>query len=204
MKCEIDWTATGTMIGGLGTWAGAIAIVIAAWLGRNAIADFREQKLAERKIDYAEKLLSQTRIVNDAIRRIRQRHPSAEELSEAQEIAVDETDGALPRQNHIDATIARERLKNEASAFDGLRELLPLVGAYFGEDVEKQARRFLRIPHMITNHANRLWNVGHDEGVDATLYFSGGKADTITNELQKSSDALDKALKAHLSAGVDV
>jgi hypothetical protein len=189
------------MIGGLGTWAGAIAIVIAAWLGRNAIADFREQKLAERRIEYAEKLLSKTRLVNDAIRRIRQRYPSEDELIQVNSILTAETDGKPLSQDHIDATIARERLKNESSTFDGLRQLLPLAGAYFGEDVEKQARRFLRIPHIIANHANRLWNVGHDAGVDATLYYTGGKADTITNELQKSSEALDEALKAHLSSG---
>jgi hypothetical protein len=55
---------------------------------------------------------------------------------------------------------------------------------------------------MVTNHANRLWNLGHDAGVDETLYFTGTKTDTITQELQKSSDALDEALVVHLkSAG---
>jgi hypothetical protein len=53
---------------------------------------------------------------------------------------------------------------------------------------------------MITNHANRLWNVGHDEGVDQTLYYSGNKSDTITIELQKSSDALNKALGPQLGS----
>jgi len=192
------------MLAGLGTWAGAAAIVLAAVLGRNAIADFREQKLTERRIDYAERLLSQIRIVSDAIRRIRQRYPSQVETEKAMQIlASDKAEKGPPfDQNHVDATIAYERLKTETQAFDGLRQLIPLAEAYFGQDVGKQARRFLRIPHMVTNHANRLWNVGHDAGVDETLYFTGNKADTITHELQKSLDALDKALVVHLkSAG---
>ena len=186
------------MIGGTGTWAGAIAIVIAAWLGRSAIADFREQKLTERRIDYAEKLLSQIRAVNDAVRRIRQRYPDQSEVRNATRIV--HALGKETDQQHIDATIARERLQKEGEAFDGLRQLIPLAEAYFGDTVGKEARRFLRIPHMIANHANRLWNVGHDEGVDQTLYYTGNKADTITNELQKSSDALNTALRRHLSS----
>lgn len=199
MSQGVDWQATGTMIGALGTWVGAISIIFAALLGRDAIADFREQKLTERRIDFAEKLLFQMRSVNDAIFRIRQRHPTLVEKEDASRILLIEKFGSKQkRDDALDATISRERLKKESAVFDDLRALIPLAEAYFGTDVSKQARRFLRIPPMITNHANRLWNVGHDPGVDSTLYFTGSKQDTIAHELQKSSEELENILIAHL------
>ncbi|GGB57933.1 hypothetical protein GCM10010833_10890 [Blastomonas aquatica] len=50
----IDWAATGTMIQGVGTLGGAIAVYAAAKLG---LAAWKHQKLAERNRDQAEVIL---------------------------------------------------------------------------------------------------------------------------------------------------
>ena len=57
IQCQIDWSATGEMLQGIGAILSTIFIFIGAILGANTFKNWRKQKLAERKIDYAERIL---------------------------------------------------------------------------------------------------------------------------------------------------
>lgn len=62
MSCitTIDWAATGTMLQGVGTVVGALAVIGAAIIGSRTFDNWKRQKLAERHIEQAERILTAT------------------------------------------------------------------------------------------------------------------------------------------------
>ena len=56
----IDWAATGTMLSGIGTLVGALAVIGAAIIGSHTFENWKRQKLAERNFELAERILTAT------------------------------------------------------------------------------------------------------------------------------------------------
>ncbi|MBL3575369.1 hypothetical protein JMK10_05395 [Rhodovulum sulfidophilum] len=55
-----DWSALGSVLSGIGAIVGAFAVIWAARLGSRTFESWREQKISERQIDQAERILIAT------------------------------------------------------------------------------------------------------------------------------------------------
>jgi hypothetical protein len=60
MNCQVDWSATGDMLQGIGAIISGLAIILAAWLGADTYKKWKRQKIAERKIEHSESILVST------------------------------------------------------------------------------------------------------------------------------------------------
>jgi len=137
----IDWTATGTMLQGIGTLVGAAAVLIAAWLGATTFESWRKQKVGERKLFQAERILEATYKARRALRYVRGIMMWAHELTAAESTLNDDPHW----QAQIDAKQKRlvtaqayfnriNRTKEEREALD---QCLPMARALFGEELEQ-------------------------------------------------------------------
>lgn len=134
----VDWSATGTMLQGIGTVIGGVAVLIGAEKAANT---WREQKRAERRMEMAEKIVAATYNGRRALRQIRSPMMMGYELTAAEnKLKEDEQFGwqledrkkrlitAQAYYNRLNAT------KNEQLALD---ECLPMARALFNEELEK-------------------------------------------------------------------
>ncbi len=73
MACltTIDWAATGAMLSGIGTVVGALAVIGAAVIGSRTFDNWKKQKLAERHIEQAERILTATYKARRGLSRVR-------------------------------------------------------------------------------------------------------------------------------------
>jgi hypothetical protein len=63
----IDWAATGSMVAGIGTWAGVAALVWATVKGRQSLREWKQQKALEREMSVAEEVLTASYVIQAAI-----------------------------------------------------------------------------------------------------------------------------------------
>lgn len=100
MTCvtTIDWAATGDMLSGIGTVVGALAVIVAAVIGSRTFDNWKRQKLAERHIEQAERILTATYKVRRGLSHVRSRMMWAHETAAAEEQlkASDEWERAFP------------------------------------------------------------------------------------------------------------
>jgi hypothetical protein len=162
-----DWSATGDMLSGIGTIAGALAIVMAAWLGRSAVTDYRHQKIVDRELQHAERALAVAYRIRLAVSSIRSPMSTAVELSTSKE-ELEKTDWfvELPEggQNRtVQANVFYQRIRFFAPAFDEAVEVLPLVKAYFGDEAEKAMTELIHARHSVRVYADAY---SRDEGAD--------------------------------------
>lgn len=87
MDCvtTVDWAATGTMLQGIGTVIGGIAVIVAAFIGGNTFKSWRQQKLSERVIDQAERILTATYKVRQGLMQLRSPAMWPHEMDAAEE-----------------------------------------------------------------------------------------------------------------------
>lgn len=55
-----DWAGFGSLLSGVGTIIGALAVIITAIVGSRTFEGWRKQKLSERRIEQAERILTAT------------------------------------------------------------------------------------------------------------------------------------------------
>lgn len=136
MSCvnSIDWDATGSMLQGIGTLAGVGAVIIAAHVGANA---WRQQKLAERRLEMAERILTATHKARSALSFIRGILMAGGELKSASEQLASQPGYAeipeeqRPRAIHAQALI--NRMVACRAEIEALDDCLPLARAWFNE-----------------------------------------------------------------------
>lgn len=134
----IDWAATGSMLQGLGTFAGVGAVI---WGALKATKTWKEQKVAERRSDTAERILTAVYKGRRALKYVRGVMMWGHELSAAEAKLKEEadwdheTEGRRKRLVTAQAYYTRlNRTKDERVALD---ECLPMARALFGEELEK-------------------------------------------------------------------
>lgn len=154
----IDWTATGHMLVGIGTLAGAIAIIVAAILGRDAVTRIRRQKQVERQIEHAEKTLTAAYQLGEAIGVIRSPLSTAQELASAQE-ELEATDwfSILPsdeQQRVVQANVFYQRIRSFDEIYNAAVSVLPFVKAYFGEEAETAFKKLIHARHTVRVYAD--------------------------------------------------
>jgi hypothetical protein len=133
----IDWAATGAMLQGLGTLIGAIAVILAAIIGSQTFDKWKRQKLAERHIEQAERILTATYKVRRGLSYVRSPVMWGHETAAAEE--------HLKANNQWETTFGdRERtaqayynrLNRTKDDQKELEECQPMALAFFGEGLE--------------------------------------------------------------------
>jgi hypothetical protein len=130
------------MLQGIGTAVGAVAVLLAAKIGANTFENWRRQRLAERKAEQAERILTATYKVRRGLSHVRSPMMLAHELNaaEADLKEAGEWDKIFPESQRKKATTAQayyNRLKRTREDQLALTECQPMARALFGEKLEK-------------------------------------------------------------------
>lgn len=146
------------MIGGIGTVGGAIAIVLAASLGRSAIKDFRHQKVIERQIAQAESALTAAYQLKSAISEIRSAATWGYESEESRaELSEHHWFKILPKDKqdrHVQSNVFYMRIRQREDVFDKAFSILPFVKAFFGAESEAAILTILRCGRSVRVYAD--------------------------------------------------
>lgn len=154
----IEYTALGSVLSGVGSILGAIAIIAAAWLASNTFKGWRRQKLSERRIEQAERILTAAYKVRRGLGYARSSMLEARELGAAEK-QLEQQDGWLDtpegrRKKLILAQVHYDRLNALLDERRALDECLPMARALFGESVEKALETLNQQFHIITTAAD--------------------------------------------------
>lgn len=193
--CVADWAATGAMLQGFGTIGGALAVLFAAMIGSGTFKSWRLQKLSERRIEQAERILTATYKVRRGLSYVRNPAMWLHELEAAEEKLKDtggwsQAGGDAQRQKKmIKAQAYYNRLSATRNDQRALEECQPMARALFGEKLENAIEEL--------NH--QFWTVqvyvdaSHDDQgsdrefrrkIDAAIYE--GYPSVEENEIDKS------------------
>lgn len=154
----IDWAATGQMVSGIGTLAGAKAIIVAAIVGRDVVASFRRQKQVERQIEHAERALTTSYQLKEAIGVIRSPLSTSHELASSRE-ELETTDWFSNLENDeksrtVQANVFYQRIRSFEDTYSSALSILPFVSAYFGKEAEEAFRKLIKARHTVRVYAD--------------------------------------------------
>lgn len=135
----IDWSATGAMISGWGSWASALAVGYAAYKAADTFDSWKLRRTTEREEEVAQRVLVAVFKAKEAYRFIRFSTLHAPELAAAQQ-AQAELDAwpALTAQQQKRLTIGQvyiDRINSSEETFRELAECIPVARAIFGHDL---------------------------------------------------------------------
>jgi len=138
----VDWAATGTMLQGIGTVIGAIAVIAAAIIGSQTFKSWKRQKLAERHIEQAERILTATYQVRRSLSYVRSPAMWGHETEAAEKQLREsgEWEKFYPtseRNRLATAQAYYNRLSATRENQQSLEECQPMARAFFGHDLEK-------------------------------------------------------------------
>jgi hypothetical protein len=181
----IDWSATGDMLAGIGAIAGAAAIVGAAWLGRLAIADYRNQKLADKEIDAAEAVLTAAYREEDALEGMRGRFMPAGELHASEEQLKElglPLDGMSNSEKmaYVQRGVVYRRAEFFKNDFDAVFQAIPAARAYFGTEIVERLKALPRARNRILHSADFLPMMEKDSlRSDDAAFWRGVRCDVF-------------------------
>ena len=165
---NIDWAATGSMLQGIGTILGALAVLAAAAIGGTTFNTWKKQQLLQRQIELAEKILSGVFKAREALAAARSPLMQVAELEEAKTQLAQEIDlDSLSEQRKAKVAQAQAYLNRINQGNDALLELeesKALTFAYFGDEVPTQIDRILKVASDFRWNANFL---AEDDGADS-------------------------------------
>ncbi|EJL22850.1 Glycosyl hydrolases family 6 [Novosphingobium sp. AP12] len=161
----IDWAATGAMLSGIGTVVGALAVIGAAFIGSRTFENWKRQKLTERHIEQAERILTATYKVRRGLSRVRSPAMWGNETDTAEEQL--KASGAWEKtfpENERRSLATKQAYYNRINATGddqrALEECQPMARAFFGEDLEnaleKLNRQFWTVKvYVDANHSDK-------------------------------------------------
>jgi hypothetical protein len=201
------------MLSGIGTLAGAVGLIAAAFIGRSAITDFRAQKTAEREIDHAEHILTLAYRLNASISAIRSPISGGHEHAES-EAALDAKDmlKGLDKGRKdllVQANVFYIRARRFSELFTEAYDALPFAKAYFGETVFQSLQTIIQARHAVLVYADAY---AEDRGRDpdfsykikSTIWEGYGKVkgqDELAVEVAKATEELEANLLPILRSG---
>ncbi len=123
----------------MGTIIGALAVIVAAWLGSRTFEGWRRQTLSQRRIEQAERILTATYTVRRGLARVRSPFLWGYEMRAAENYLKEKD--KLPGDGHGNskastAQVYFTRLNAELDNRRLLEECLPMARALFGEKLE--------------------------------------------------------------------
>lgn len=173
----IDWSATGSMLSGIGTLFSSLAVIYAARKGVNTFSQWRRQKSEERRISAAEDILTLCYKLKRAFEHIRSPGLLSPEIERTRQILresgglTDETDEELFAMR-VTAQATISRTLDHQAKFEALLDIMPIAKAIFGEDIESNLNVFWRQRGLVVVAANGYaqsyferheWELGDDE-----------------------------------------
>jgi hypothetical protein len=175
---RIDWAATGEMLAGWGAIASAGAVIWAGNKAAQTVASWKRQRIAERKFEQAERILTATWESRDAMDYIRAPAIWPHENHIAEEKLKQEpgwTGLALgAKQKLITTQAILNRVAKTAEKREALVSCMPMGRALFSEELEKAIDRFVRQFGVVALNADAY---GQDNGQD--IDFSKNIRETI-------------------------
>ncbi|MFD2232568.1 hypothetical protein [Phaeospirillum tilakii] len=149
---DVNWSTVGSLMQGVGTIAGAAAVIIAANLGSNTFNSWRQQKLSERRIEQAERILTATYKARRELSYVRSPLMLGHEILAARD-KLKET-GSWPtyesEQGRFETTQAYyNRLNSAIDSRQGLDECRAIARALFGEELEAAIDTLNRQFHIV-------------------------------------------------------
>ena len=140
---QAEWSALGSFLSGAGTLIGAFAVFAAAWMGSKTFESWRRQKLSERRIDQAERILTAAYKVRSGLRIVRNPAVFHHETATAEEHLRRDgewnkiADGETEQRRYIDAQVIYDRINGRREDRISLQECQPMARALFGENLEQ-------------------------------------------------------------------
>ena len=138
---NIDWGDTGAMLQGLGTLFGAGAVVYAAKKGADTFGAWKKQKLTERKLDHAERILIATYKAREALSYVRGIMMWGHELEVAERKLKEDARQWAQQPEHrqkrlVTAQAYYNRLSKTKPDREELFNCLPMAGALFDAQLQ--------------------------------------------------------------------
>ena len=134
----VDWSATGSMLQGLGTIAGVGAVVWATITGAKL---WKQQRLMERKVEQAERILSATYLVRRDLARVRNGATWSHEEDAARSTLAKLPGWELETNAKKDRLVTREifrvRINLTRDHREALDHCLPMAKALFSAELEE-------------------------------------------------------------------
>ncbi|WP_422000037.1 hypothetical protein [Roseovarius mucosus] len=144
----------GSVLQGVGALAGAFAVGFAAWLASNTFEQWRKQKLSERHIEQAERILTATYKARRALERVRNPMMWAHELHAAREHLETQDFWASTPENRRQKMVTAQGYYNRLNAVlderRALDECLPISRALFGEPLEQALETLHTQFHLVS------------------------------------------------------
>lgn len=217
-NAAIDWVATGSMLSGWGTLAGSGAVIFAAVKAGDAVTNWKRQKIAERKMEIAERILTASYKAQAALARVRSPFMWANEEYAAREkleehAAFDEN--TPERQKRL--VVAQAYFSRIDAGRDDrllLDEAKPLAKVLLGDAVESAignlSHQFWVIQTYVEEYidlepapprgngaepseAYKAWSE-RDKKIKSAMYFhSKAEIDEISAAVKEASDAINAA-----------
>lgn len=191
---HVEWTALGSVLSGAGTLAGACAVIAAAVVGSRTFDSWRRQKLAERRLGQAERILTATYKARRGLSFIRNSTMWGHELAAAEEMlrAAEKWPDKIDEQNAVQTAQAYyNRITAEAPNRQELAECQPMARALFGEELELAIERLGHQFHTVRVYVDAN---ARDRGdpdrpfrrkIDGALYEGFLGPDDEQNEMDK-------------------
>ncbi|MBW9072191.1 hypothetical protein [Agrobacterium deltaense] len=133
------WADTGVFLQGIGTVAGALAVIVAAVLGANSVSKWRAQKITDRMIDQAERIVVAAYGVRRDLYNLRSPFLSARELDEAENQLIDGPGLTLEGTERKKIIVQQVYYNRLNAAYENRRQLFEcqaMARALFGEELE--------------------------------------------------------------------
>jgi hypothetical protein len=205
---SIDWGDTGTWMQAWAGFAQAGAIGFAAFKGAGAFKDWRRQKIEERRIDAAERILTLAYRVRRAIGAMR--HPmmwigplnEAEQKLRSKGVDLD-SEVEARRRRIIHSQAVFDRINSFQTEWDELAAITPVAKALFGDEVENALSELGRQRNVVAAAAESYVD---DDGSDAEfskkirsdLWEALGEVGKDTDEISKTITAAIGKLEGEL------
>lgn len=133
--------ALGVLLQGIGTLVGAVAVIVASYIGANTFAKWRRQKVAERRFEHAERIAIASYNVRRQLRYIRHGYLSDYELYAAEQrllsAKVQLPLGGELRKRQIIVEVYTHRLEAAKNELSDLQACVPIARAVFGPELEE-------------------------------------------------------------------
>lgn len=180
----------GAVLQGVGSLAQAAAIGFAAWLASNTYQSWRRQKLSERRIEQAERILTAAYKARRGLEYVRNPLMLAHELNAAEKHleTLDFWATADRKQSLITKQAYFNRLNAVMDERRAVEECLPMARALFGESIEKALETLNRQFHIVSVAADMSGDSDNDRDFSRKLRsdlssVSGTKVPNEMNEI---------------------
>lgn len=155
----VDWSATGSMLSGIGTIVGALAVIYAAHKGSQTFKQWRERKNEERRIELAEHVMTLAYKLRRAIEAVRAEGMLPSENAQVHDLLV--STGVINDQTPLErigklvtAQAAMSRSNAQKALWDTLLDTMPTAKAIFGDAAETALNEFWQQRNRVVGAAD--------------------------------------------------